>query len=331
MKIESYDVNMQAKSSFVQKENSNVDISFTKQISVNNSSINKSNTKAVYKSEDEMSVEDRVKKRIIEQLIEQMMKKKMKVKLYPNSNQKVEDSKNANNPYSKQLPNISWGFTYESTQEYYQKSSLDFSTQAKIKTSNGEFNIDLKLSYSQEFYEVHKTRITIGASNFEDPLIINMQNNSGSLDSISKNMKFMFDLNSDGNKEEISLLKDKVGFLSLDKNKNGQIDNGNELFGANTGNGFAELKAYDKDGNNWIDENDSIFKDLRVWQKNEIGQDSLITLGEAGVGAIYLSSIGADFNYSQSIGNDNAKMKENSIFLKEDGGVGVVSSLDFRV
>ncbi len=330
MKIDSYDVNMQASSSFIQKHDSKISSAvFTQRLSNENSNIQKTSTKAVYNNEEELSASDRVKKRIIEQLIEQMMKKSMKVKLYPNDNKQLEQKEN--NPYTNNIRGSSWGFVYESSEEYYQKSSVEFSAQATIKSGNKEFNINLNLSYSQEFYEVHKTRISIGATNFEDPLLINMQDNLSSFDSISKNMSFMFDINSDGEKDEIALLKDGVGFLALDKNKNGQIDNGHELFGAASGDGFAELKAYDEDGNNWIDENDSIFKDLRVWEINEKGENSLLTLAQAGVGAIYLSTVATDFNYSQSIGKDNAKMTESSIFLKENGEAGVVSSVDFRV
>jgi hypothetical protein len=107
--------------------------------------------------------------------------------------------------------------------------------------------------------------------------------------------------------------------LALDKNDNDKIDDGGELFGVNTGDGFGELSAYDEDGNNWIDENDSIFSDLRVWEKKSNGESSLVTLGEAGIGAIYLANVG-------SVGNN-----QSSIFLKENGEAGMITSGDYRV
>lgn len=42
--------------------------------------------------------------------------------------------------------------------------------------------------------------------------------------------------------------------LSLDQNGNGEIDNGTELFGTKSGDGFADLARYDLDYNGWIDE-----------------------------------------------------------------------------
>ena len=66
------------------------------------------------------------------------------------------------------------------------------------------------------------------------------------------------------------------------------INDGNELFGTKSGDGFKDLAKYDKDRNGWIDEADDIFDDLRIWTKDEQGNDKLLTLKEAGVGAIYL-------------------------------------------
>jgi hypothetical protein len=56
-----------------------------------------------------------------------------------------------------------------------------------------------------------------------------------------------------------------------DRNGDGAIDHGRELSGATTGDGFAELAAYDEDGNGWIDENDSIYQHLRIWSKDAQG------------------------------------------------------------
>jgi hypothetical protein len=142
-------------------------------------------------------------------------------------------------------------------------------------------------------------------------------------------MRFEFDLNSDGENELIPELKKGAGFLALDKDDNGKIDNGNELFGANSGDGFGELSQYDEDGNSWIDENDSVFNDLLVWEKNEEGEDSLITLGQAGIGAIYLAAADSAYTYASGINENYAQLKQSSFYLKENGEAGLVTSVDF--
>ena len=328
MKIASYSMQMQASNSLIQKHESHETSNFFTQVATQNSNTENTNTisfskiksqNLIFNEEDSLSTEDKIKKRIIELLLEQMTNQKEKISIYPSKNIESKESIKENNPYTNLISSTqnSWGFVYESSEEYYKKNTIDFEAKANIKTSNGEFNINLDLSFSQEFYEVHKQRIEIGTVKFEDPLIINFESTNNSFDNISKNLSFEFDINSNGTTQDLPLLKNGSGFIALDKNSNGIIENGKELFGPNTGNGFNELKEYDEDKNNWIDENDLIFKDLRVWEKTEDGRNNLLTLGQIGVGAIYLGSIESDFNYSKSISQENAKLKESSIFLKQ--------------
>lgn len=54
------------------------------------------------------------------------------------------------------------------------------------------------------------------------------------------------------------------GFLALDRNQNGVVDDGSELFGTQSGDGFAHLALYDQDSNGWIDANDPVFDKLRI-------------------------------------------------------------------
>jgi len=131
----------------------------------------------------------------------------------------------------------------------------------------------------------------------------------------------------DGEKEEISKLESGSGYLSLDKNGDGIINDGSELFGPKSGNGFGDLAAYDEDANGWIDENDEIWSKLKIWCKDEKGNDKLYTLAESGVGAICLQN--AETNFTQ--GNaENVKgyIRKTGIFLYENGNVGTLQHLD---
>ncbi len=160
-----------------------------------------------------------------------------------------------------------------------------------------------------------------------DPLVINMDANVTSI----SDQKFYFDLDSDGAKEEISFVGEGSGFLALDKNHDGRINDGSELFGTKSGDGFKDLAAYDQDRNGWIDEADSVFKDLKVWTKDEDGNDRLLSLKEAGVGAIYLGNTNTQFSLKDAGNNTQAVIQKTGVYLKESGEVGTVQHVDLAL
>ena len=121
------------------------------------------------------------------------------------------------------------------------------------------------------------------------------------------------------------------GFLALDENGNGMIDNGSELFGTASGDGFADLSAHDSDGNGWIDENDPVYENLRIWTKDETGRDYLLGLKEANVGAIYLGSEKTEFQMTGGASDEiTGVIRRTGVYLKESGGTGTLSHVDLR-
>jgi hypothetical protein len=170
--------------------------------------------------------------------------------------------------------------------------------------------------------------ISLSAGNAAiDPLVVNFDGPSASLPT----QKYSFDLDQDGTDENISFVGSGSGFLVLDKNLNGLIDNGGEMFGPSSGSGFIELKAYDEDGNNWIDENDPVFDRLQIWTKDENGNDRLFAIGQAGVGAIYLGAISGRFALKDISNALQGEIRENSIFLRENATVGTIQHVDLSV
>ncbi|MDF1874251.1 hypothetical protein JHD48_00725 [Sulfurimonas sp. SAG-AH-194-I05] len=220
--------------------------------------------------------------------------------------------------------NINGYFKMSKSEKYEEFESIDFSTTGKIQTDKGSLDINLNFAMSRSF--VVENRIDI-YSPF-DPLVINL---SGDIPTLSTDT-FSFDLDNDGVKDQISKLGSGSGFLALDKNKDGKINQGSELFGTRSGDGFGELSAYDEDFNSWIDEGDSIFDSLQIWLKNEdTNENELVGLGEAGIGAIYLNSASSEFTYKTSLNQTLGEMRSSGIFLYEDGAVGNVSQIDFAM
>ena len=206
--------------------------------------------------------------------------------------------------------------------------STTFASKGLVQTADGrsiDFNIEMTMS------RAFMTKIdTLEVKDYikTDPLIINLDSNIASV----SDQKFFFDLDSDGKEEKISFAGNGSGFLALDKNGDGKINDGSELFGTKSGDGFKDLAAYDEDGNGWIDENDSIFSKLKVWTKDEKGNDYLIDLKKADVGAIYLRNVDTQFSLKDDKNDLNAEIKKTGVYLKESTGmVGTLNHVDLVV
>lgn len=195
-----------------------------------------------------------------------------------------------------------------------------------VQTEDGRsISFGVNLNMSREFasqVNIESTQQVV----MTDPLVINMDD----LPAGVTDMTFQFDIDCDGKLDEISMLREGSGFLALDKNGDGKINDGSELFGTRSGDGFADLAAYDEDGNGWIDENDEIYSKLRIWSKDKDGNDVLKTLKEADVGAIYLGSAKSQFSITDEKNNDVlGAVRATGVYLKESTGMaGTVQQVD---
>ena len=87
-------------------------------------------------------------------------------------------------------------------------------------------------------------------------------------------------------------------------------------------------RKYDKDGNNWIDENDPVFANLRIWAKDSAGNDQLFTLSQKGVGALYLGNVATPFSVKNVENQLVGQVRNTGVFLQENGSVGTLQQID---
>jgi hypothetical protein len=277
-----------------------------------------------------VSAKDRTRARLVEKMVEMFTGRKVKIR----PPKMKHEAGGASSPGRKEgapegAKRAGWGFEYDATVSRYEKETVQFQASGIVRTADGkEIAFDLNLLLSREAYEEASVRLRAGDGNRIDPLVVNFDGTAAQL----TDTKFAFDLNADGTQENISFLQPGSGFLVLDKDGNGKVADGGEMFGPLTGNGFAELSAFDADGNGWIDENDPVYKDLRIWTKDPEGTDVMSTLAERKVGAIYLGNVAANFDLRGAGNVENGQLKQLGVWLSEDGGApGIVSQVDLTV
>ena len=203
--------------------------------------------------------------------------------------------------------------------------STSFSTKGTVKTADGrEISFNVNVGMSREFQAYYKESLDFASFQMCDPLVINMDTDVAQL----SDQNFYFDIDADGEKDEIAMLDGASGYLALDKNNDGIINDGNELFGAKSGDGFADLAKYDEDGNGWIDEGDAIWSKLKIWCKNENGEDELYRLSEKQIGAICLQNTTTDFTLKGNAGQTQGAIRKSGVFLYENGDVGTIQHVD---
>jgi len=220
-----------------------------------------------------------------------------------------------------------WAITYDYREIFEEIEQIDFRFSGAIKTEDGkEFAFNLDFNMTREYYEESGISIRMGDAARVDPLVVVYNDGLPSL----SDEKQAFDLDADGMTEMISMPESGSGFLALDKNANGLIDDGSELFGPQSGNGFDDLRVYDEDGNGWIDESDDVFGKLSIMTVDAEGNQTIFKLGDVGIGAIYLNEIDTPFKISENVG-EKGVMQSSSVYLREDGTAGSIHHIDLTL
>ncbi|HQO80921.1 MAG TPA: hypothetical protein PKW48_07695 [Deltaproteobacteria bacterium] len=218
-----------------------------------------------------------------------------------------------------------WGLEYDYERLHVEKEDVGFTARGVVRTADGkEAAFVLKLEMNREYIEKNHIRIRAGDAAI-DPLVINFDGNAADLSPV----KFEFDLDFDGISDHVSIPTAGRGFLAIDLNGDGIINNGSELFGPRTGNGFGELASYDTDGNSWIDENDEVFHRLKIMTVDNRGVQSLSNLKDMNVGAVYLGAVPTLFDVRTT--SDNTLLGQvhtTGLYLREDGTPGTIQQLD---
>ena len=166
-----------------------------------------------------------------------------------------------------------------------------------------------------------------------DPLAIDMDGDG--IETTGADGTVLFDHNGDGVKTGTGWVSADDGFIVLDRNGNGTIDTGAELFGVDTvkadgslaADGFDALSDLDSNGDAVFDAKDTEFANVKIWQ--DLDQDGisdpgeLTSLTEAGIVSIDLDAESGNVN----LGNGNVQSAA-AVHLTVDGTEGTTANLD---
>ena len=140
--------------------------------------------------------------------------------------------------------------------------------EGEITVRNGQEKLTVRFEHEER---LRMEQVQVQAQEQQpaaDPLVIDLDRDGVELTDARNGGGVSFDITGDGVRETVSWVSRDDGFLAYDRNGNGVIDSGRELFGDQHGaaDGFAELARFDENNDTMIDARDSIFSSLKIWQ-----------------------------------------------------------------
>lgn len=218
-----------------------------------------------------------------------------------------------------------WGAEFEHHYRFEEHENTRFEVSGEVRTRDGRrIEVALHLDMARSFVREERLSAQFGDARLKDPLVVNFNGAAAQLGEET----LAFDLDVDGENDRLRLLGPDSAYLVLDRNGDGRVNDGSELFGPTGGNGFAELAGYDDDGNGWIDAGDAAFQRLRLWHAGAPSTQRLEPLSAQGIGALSLAATATPFELRDADNRLQGVVRASALYLNEDGGAGTVQQLD---
>jgi trimeric autotransporter adhesin len=187
------------------------------------------------------------------------------------------------------------------------------------------------------------------ARDTRSPLVLDLDGDG--IETLGLDSGVNFDHDKNGFAEATGWVAPDDGLLVLDRNADGEINNGGELFGNSTGNattgifsnGFAALSTLDSNQDGVVNSLDTLFSNLRVWRDlnaDGFSQTSeLFSLGAVNVAGINLAfaeqgSVDANGDYvaaqTSSVDSFGNEHRQLGSYTRTDGSTRVVEDVWFN-
>ncbi len=190
----------------------------------------------------------------------------------------------------------------------------------------------------EDMQKIQNTKYEIWAETFNqaqsaqlivvDPILVDLDGDGIKTTTVKDGI--YFDHQADGLAETSAWVNEEDGILAIDKNNNGFIDNGSEIFGDNyvkgdgslAGSGFDALRDLDSNNDGIINSSDENFGLIKILK----GDGNLISLEEAGITSINLNSTAVG-----SVDENGNTLISQGTFVKSDGSVGNLGDFNLVV
>jgi Ca2+-binding RTX toxin-like protein len=177
--------------------------------------------------------------------------------------------------------------------------------------ASGSWDGSISLVNARGLFNTSKT-----LSEYTSPIVLDLDRDG--IETMALTDGAYFDLDKNGFAEMTGWASSDDGILALDKDNDGTIDDGGEVFGNNTllangqkaANGFQALTQYDTNTDGKIDSDDAVFSQLKVWQDMDgdgySTPDELFSLSELGIKSINTGY--ADSTFVDANGNEHKQV-----------------------
>ena len=187
-------------------------------------------------------------------------------------------------------------------------------------------NVSMSMQLEFSFQVSGEFAATAEEAAQSDPLVLDL-NGDGKLNLTTVADGARFDLAGTGRTVQAAFVTGGDAFLALDRNGNGQIDSGLELFGDQHGatNGFEELRQFDDNRDGIIDSQDAVFASLRAWRDNGNGiseAGELLSMRDANIAAIRL-----DYRDVNKIASGGNRVTQVAAYQRVDGRYGLAGDV----
>jgi hypothetical protein len=193
-------------------------------------------------------------------------------------------------------------------------------------TGTSSFQLNIQMEFSFEF----SARVQVGEAQVQesDPITLDLNGNGIELTSYRNGAHF--DITGTGQAATTAFVSGGDAFLALDRNANGVIDSGKELFGDQNGarNGYEELAKLDSNLDGLINKLDKDFAKLVLFKDNGNGRTEpaeLVSLSEAGI--VELSLNYQSVNMTAAGGN---RIGQIASYRRADGSNGLAADTILR-